>query len=105
MSYRDTMIENQENLEWCKPLSFLGGRVIVALNEGQITCISVDGKTLPSYPENVHADSIRTAAKLVNPEYDEYSGWPDTHILLEADYEELPCCKCPWFDVCDAMDD
>lgn len=105
MSYRDMMIENQENLGWCKPLSFLEGRVVVALNEGKIDCISVDGKTLPSYPKDALANSIRAAAKLANPEYDEYSGWSDTHILIDADHEELPCCKCPWFDVCDAMDD
>lgn len=100
MSYRDMMIENQENLGWCKPLSFLGGRVVIALNESQVVCASVDGKTLPECPE-----TTRTVAKLVNPEYSDYINCSDTDIILDAAHKELPCCKCPWFNVCDAMDD
>lgn len=94
------MIENRENLGWCKPLSFLGGRVVVVLNERQVTCASVDGKTLPECPE-----TTRTVAKLVNPEYDDYISCSDTEVLLDAAHKELPCCKCPWFYDCDAMDD
>ena len=94
------MIENQENLGWCKPLSFLGGRVVVALNEGCAECVLVDGEQLSECPE-----TTRLVAKLVNPDYDDYSDMDDIHIMLDAAHKELPCCKCPWFYDCDAMDD
>lgn len=100
MSYRDMMIEERGNLGWCKPLSFLGGRVVVALNEGQVECVSIDGKDLPECPE-----TTRAVAKLVNPEYDDYINRSDTDIILDAAHKELPCCKCPWFYDCDAMED
>lgn len=30
---RDTMRESNENLEWCRPESYLNGRVVLAMDE------------------------------------------------------------------------
>ena len=39
MTYRDYMIDSSENLGWCKPISFDGGSIIIAQNEGEIVGI------------------------------------------------------------------
>ena len=99
MTFRDHMIECRDNLSWCKPISFLDGKVIAAVNEGDICGLRIDGKDVDATPE-----TIKMVAKLVNEDYDLYSGRSDAFIMLDADHEHLPCCDCPWFDVCDAMD-
>lgn len=100
MSYRDMMRESNENLGWCRPESYLDGRVILAINEGTVAGISIDGQALSTTPEN-----IRRVAKMVNADYDDYEGWDDVHIIQESAHEELPCRLCPWFGDCDAMDE
>ena len=100
MTYREKLSAENENLGWCKPLSFANGKVIAAINEGSVDSIQIEGKTIPATDEN-----IRTAAKIANESYDLYKGWNDTNILLDAESEELPCRLCPWFGICDAMDD
>lgn len=100
MTYREMMQENGENLGWCKPLSFLNGRVFVTQAEGSITAMRLDGEDIPVTPEN-----LTLVAKLVEPCYDDFDGWDDTHIIMQSDSKELSCCNCPWFDVCDAMDE
>lgn len=100
MSYRDMMRESNENLGWCRPESYLDGRVILAINEGTVAGIVIDGAEQTTTPEN-----IRRVAKMVNDNYDLYEGWDDVHIIQDVDHEELPCRLCPWFDDCDAMDE
>lgn len=97
---RDMMRENNDNLDWCRPESYLDGRVILAINEGTVVGINIDGTKQATTPEN-----IRRVAKMVNADYDDYEGWDDAHIIQDADHEELPCRLCPWFDDCDAMDE
>lgn len=97
---RDTMRESNENLEWCRPESYLNGRVILAINEGRVDGINIDGQDLDTTPDN-----IRKVAQMVNDEYDLYEGQPDTQIIQDAEHKELPCCLCPWFEVCQAMDE
>lgn len=94
------MRENNDNLSWCRPESYLNGRVVLVINEGRVDGISVDGKKLGTTPDN-----IRKVAKMVNDDYSLYEGWTDTEIIQDADHEELPCRLCPWFDVCQAMDE
>ena len=90
-TYRDVMAETDENSQFCAPYSFLSGKVTMA--------IMIDGKEFMPTPE-----TIKTTAKLVNPDYDKYKGWSDTRIILDADCKKIPCKTCPWFDICDAMD-
>ena len=42
---------------------------------------------------------------MVNDEYDLYEGQTDTQIIRDAEHKELPCRLCPWFEVCQAMDE
>lgn len=102
MKYRDMMKRNNENFGWCKPLSWEGGKVIIAINEGTVSGIRVDGADVPTTPEN-----IKSVAQRLNDCYGDYAGWSDAHIILDCadDAEELPCRCCPWFRVCDAMDE
>ena len=97
---RDIMRDNNDNLGWCRPESYLDGRVTLAINEGRVNGISIGGEELDTTPDN-----IRKVAQLVNAEYSRYSGWSDTHIIQDAEHKELPCRLCPWFDVCQAMDE
>ena len=100
MEYREMMRQNDENLGWCKPLSWNDGAVVLAVNEGTICGIQIGEETVEVNPVN-----IKAAAKAINRSYDDYEGWTDTHIALdcEGEAEELPCRLCPWFGVCDAM--
>ena len=84
--------------DFCAPYSFLNGRVIMAIMYGRdIQAITIDGEDFIPTPQN-----IKTTAKLVNPDYDMYQGWPDIHIILDAGYDMLDCQKCPWFKFCEA---
>ena len=102
MEYRDMMQQNDDNLGWCKPLSWEDGRVVLAVNEGAVSGIQVDGASIEITPEN-----IKAIAQRINSEYGEYSDCGDTEIILdcEDEAEELPCRLCPWFYSCDAMDE
>ena len=99
-TYRDFMMENDENLDWCKPLSFLGGRVILAENDGRIHSVQVDGEER----DDLVGDEEKLA-RLVNDEYEDYKGWSNHQIIHFADHEELGCRNCPWFGICEAMDE
>lgn len=100
MTYREMMSGTEKTLGWCEAISLLGGKVIVAKNDGRIHSIQINGKDVIC-----NQDTIKTAARLVNDCYDLYSGRSDTYILMDAEHEHLPCCECPWFGVCEAMDE
>lgn len=110
MTMREKMSELDENLGWCKPISFNGGEIVIALNEGAVVSIQDHGEDVPTqYIGNCVCgytdDQIKAVARRVNGDYDLYSGWDDVHILLEGGGEELPCRECPWFGICAAMDE
>ena len=94
------MRDSNDNLSWCRPESYLNGRVVLAINEGRVDGISIDGQDLSTTPDN-----IRKVAKMVNDDYGLYEGWTDTEIIWGAEHKELPCRLCPWFEVCQAMDE
>ena len=62
MTYREKMEENLENLGWCKPLSYLGGRVVVAINERQVVGVQLDGEDVSVFPSILHE-----VAAMINP--------------------------------------
>lgn len=97
---REIMIENGQNVSWCKPLKHRTEDIFLIVTEGEISGIRINGKD-----ENVTPEIITELAKKLNESHDEYEGWSDTHILLDADFEELGCSDCPYFDICEAMDD
>lgn len=99
MKQYEKMMPN-ENLSWCRPMVSRDGRVTLAVNEGAIVGLMLDGKEL-----QISEEEIARVARIVNESYDNYSGWNNTHILLDGDLTELGCSSCPWRDVCDAMDE
>lgn len=99
MTYRDMMRENRDNLGWCKPISYLDGRVIVAINGGHAVGIQLDGKNVP-----INSDRLRKIAAMINPDYNADALSCSFEIAVDACGRDLPCCVCPWFDSCDAMD-
>lgn len=94
------MRNNDENLSWCRPISLNNGKVVIASNEQEIVGIEIDGVDTDVTPE-----AIKHVAKLVNDEYHMYVGWDDKHIIFDAEHRELPCRLCPWFEVCQALDE
>ena len=100
MTYREKMMENRENLGWCKPLSYLDSRIIIATNERRVVGVQLDGKDVPAEPEK-----LRKIAAMINPGYDTDALEHDFETAVATYGQELPCCECPWFNICDAMDD
>lgn len=96
--FREKMLECDDNLTWCKPLEFKHGEVVIAINEGDIVGLQVQGETGDVTP-------VEHIARLVNEDYELYQGYSPMEILLDADFSELPCRCCPWFLECEAMDD
>lgn len=106
-TYREMMIETEQNLSWCKHLQSENGRVIFAQNEGEICSMEIDGQEIHiGYKSGISAADLQQAAKAANEDYDQLKAdeWDDEAILLDVCHEK-PCYRCPWFDICEAMDD
>lgn len=103
MTIREQMIENGQNLGWCKPYVSNDGKYAIAINEGEIAGMILNGEDIG--PDKLDStDILRKFAQTVNPDYSNYSGWGDLHIALEGSIAECGCAGCPWFGICDAMD-
>lgn len=98
MKYRELMRESNENQYWCKPM--ISDHVKFTVMQGSISALIIDGEEVPATPEN-----IKKAAKIVNPYYDIYVGWSDTYIASMGDVKEAACRECPWFGLCEVMDE
>lgn len=99
MNYRELMARNDENLGWCKPLCITshGKQIVICVNEGEIVGCEIDGvKRTMDWGQ---------IARLVDADYGEYVGCSDSEIAMDADWDELPCSSCPFFGICDAMDE
>ena len=109
MKYRDYMVEENENLSWCRP--YIGNRVSIAINEGKPVGLIIDKQEIdPVYAGLLDgykftAEQLERAARAANPDYADYSGHDALRILLDGDVRECPCRECPWFSSCDAMDE
>ena len=101
MTNREYFRSTGESLDWCECFSFAGGTVHAAVLAGKI--VSLDDNGVVYNPPT--ADDIHRLAVRLNDCYDLYKGYDDTHILLDVEHEKLPCCECPWFDVCNYMDE
>lgn len=102
---RKEMIETGKNLGWCKPMKHKTENIYLAVNGNKIDSIFDNGKETirGGEADKIIDKKINDLAQRLNPEYDEYEGWNDTHILIDSGFEELGCKDCPWFNACDAM--
>lgn len=101
MTFRDYMKERKgDNLSWCKPYKHGKANISIAVNEGQIVGIRIDGKDVDVTPE-----STKELIERLEIDANQYDGWDDIYILLEDGWEEVGCAECPWFEKCDAMED
>lgn len=95
--YRKMMMDNGGNLGWCKPYISEDGKNAISLTDGKITGMMIDGVDMNS------PFDLAKFARAVNPSYDDYEGWDDLHIALDGNVCEESCADCPWFGICDAM--
>lgn len=103
MTIRERMQETGESLGWCKPYVSEDGQYALAINEGEVAGMILNGEDIKADKLD-KADLLERFARVVNPDYDDYSGWDDLHIALEGKVRECGCASCPWFGICDAMD-
>ena len=102
MTIRELMRENGENLGWCKPYISEDEKFAIAINDGKVVGMVLNGEEIDSR-EFDKPELLKRFARAVNPDYDDYDGWGDLHIALEGDIRECGCADCPWFSICDAM--
>lgn len=115
--YRKMMQAEGGNLGWCKPYWSADNSVVLAENDGGLCGALINGadqdltygftyfdRNTGKYvkTDDNRAEILNKIAKLVNEDYDFYSGWDDMHIALDV-MREGDCCDCPWFSECDAM--
>ena len=103
-TYGDYFEEHDdENFSWCKPYTDETEDYWLVIYDGEVEQIkSPTYTTDPVNYERPDEDRVERFAREVNPDYDLYSGWSDTHIALEK-MHETGCAHCPWFDECQAM--
>lgn len=100
---RDTMLAEGGNIGLCYPVSLLNDRIVVAFNQGDFASMMIDGEDVDLTPEN-----FGRALKLLYPEfYREYEMENEERELWTAvcSGPEGECRDCPWFRLCDAMDE
>ena len=102
MKYIEKM-ERNENLSWCKPYVDDSGEYALIMQEGKAICIKTPYGTAYEYGTLDDA-ALEEFARAVNPDYNLYSGWDDTHIALEA-MHPVGCFFCPFKDECEAVNE
>ena len=101
MKNRKVLEFTRDSFDWCYTAKFTELPVYVSVYQGDIEAILYNGEDhRPVTAEDIHRLAVR-----LNHNYDLYRGWDDKHILLDAENEILPCCECPWNDICDYMEE
>lgn len=102
-TYRDLAEEDESmNLGWCKPYVSADGSHVLILHDGEVESIFSPAVRAYRWNGSLTDEVMAAFAREVNPYYDDYQGWTDLHIALEA-MQETGCWHCPWRDDCDAM--
>lgn len=108
MTYRD-YFENhsEENLSWCRPYRSENGRVRLAINEGEICGLLIDGNDICG---KFDGDEDQLWKMICEAADDEgvlglYDGYTWREIAMRDFLTECGCADCPFADVCDAMEE
>ena len=103
MTTREFMRTEGGNLGWCKPYISHNNKYALAVNGVEVVGMLFAGEDIQ--PDRLDDNLLlRLFARAVNNSYDDYSGYDDLHIATDA-LSERGCRNCPWFDMCDAMDE
>lgn len=112
MTYRDYMRDHtEENLSWCRPYRSGNGRVSVAVNDGEICGLIIDGQEIDlagkwriseqaPFWEMICKVSVEDADLLAD---EAELGYSPSEIALMDGLVECGCANCPFADLCDAM--
>lgn len=107
--YRKMMLDKGGNLYWCAPYQSKDGSIKFSLCEGKINGLQIDGEKVESdtdvlSPEYYSDALLEKVARKMNVYYEEYSGWDNTHIIMDAAESIRDCADCPYFNDCEAME-
>lgn len=97
ITYRDIM--GDDDLDWCRCYVNEDCSAYYCQNEGRIISAQIDGEDISVKDE----DGLWTLARRINPCADNYDDVMDA--INEADTTRCGCCRCPWNDICEAMDE
>ena len=117
---RDELIENGENLGWCKPVYV--GDLVFAQGEGQIVGVKWGDKRADREPAisyimleaAEHMLGVEAAEEATRGVWDDELCssalahalvWSCTYGDLDVESGETGCRDCPWFDKCPTLDD
>ena len=105
MTYREIMLETDENLGWCKPYISADGKNAVAIDDGRPVSMLFDGYSV----DDITPDAMRRFVRAVNPDANsadiDDADADELRDLATEPLHESPCHACPWFDICAAMDE
>ena len=101
MKYSEYFEEHQaENFSWCKPYMDKTETYYVVMHDGEMLGIVTPTTVAYRYDGTLTDDLLERVAKEINPDFDSYSGWDLTHIILEA-MNEVGCFHCPFKEDCE----
>lgn len=102
MTCRDIMKRDGGNMDWCKPRTSQDGRITIVQHEGTIAGLVIDGAEVAVNPSTLHS----LAQEIFGEDYSLFGGWTDQELItLHGDFADQPCCECPYFAFCEAMDE
>ena len=108
MTYREYFQQHEEeNISCCRPFTDDSETYYLIQYDGEIESAKTPDGTYhrsPVYGQRLDGSVIESIARAVNEQYDNYSGWTDEHIALEA-MHEIGCAHCPFRDECEAMNE
>ena len=96
-TYRDIM--GNDDLDWCRCYATRDGSAYYCMCEGRIISAQIDGEDISTKDE----ESLWVLARRINIDADDYSEAWDA--INEADTVRCGCARCPWNEICEAMDE
>ena len=93
-----------ENMSWCRPFTDDSEEYFLIQHDGEIESAKTPDGIFYRYNGTLTPDVLESIAKAVNTYHDDYHGWTDEHIALEA-MHELGCVNCPFRHECEAINE
>lgn len=107
MTYFDYFLMHDDepmNMGWCKPYVDKSGDYTLIIHDGEAESAVTPKGTFHRYDGTLTDMVLEHIAHAVNDYYDDYFGWSNCHIALEA-MTETNCINCPLRDECEAINE